>query len=160
MDVKRSKIPKDGIRVAGKPEDVIFIGWFDETMEKAHTFFADKNDIPLYQSRQANASISSKKKILFIEHHPDAERENELYKSIGLKNPEVWPSMDEAIFKSFGGERILGLMKQLGMQEEEAIEHKMISNSIKTAQKKIAKKIISDNYAFSQEEWMRKNLKI
>ena len=37
----------------------------------------------------------------------------------------------------FGGERIQGMMETLGMDEDTPIEHKMLSNAIENAQKKV-----------------------
>jgi len=49
-------------------------------------------------------------------------------------------------------------MQQLGMKEDEIIEHKMISNAIRKAQDKIEKKLLMEQTAHSQEDWLIKNL--
>lgn len=50
-------------------------------------------------------------------------------------------------------------MKMLGMKEEDAIEHELVSKSILRAQDKIALKITTEMTAGSQQEWIDKNLK-
>ena len=46
-------------------------------------------------------------------------------------------SLEDDLMRMFGSERIAGLMDKMGFQEGEMIEHKMISNSIERAQKKV-----------------------
>ena len=50
-------------------------------------------------------------------------------------------------------------MKMLGMKEDEAIGHSMVSNSILKGQEKIARKAVLEISAHSQAEWMEMNLK-
>jgi preprotein translocase subunit SecA len=50
------------------------------------------------------------------------------------------------------------MMKQMGMKEDSMIEHKMISSSIENAQEKIEKKVLTENAANSQQEWIERNL--
>lgn len=46
-------------------------------------------------------------------------------------------SLEDKLMRLFGSERISGLMDRMGFEEGEMIEHKMISNSIERAQKKV-----------------------
>ncbi len=46
-------------------------------------------------------------------------------------------SLEDDLMRMFGSERIAGLMDRMGFEEGEMIEHKMISNSIERAQKKV-----------------------
>lgn len=46
-------------------------------------------------------------------------------------------SLEDNLMRLFGSERISGLMDRMGFEEGEVIEHKMISNSIERAQKKV-----------------------
>lgn len=46
-------------------------------------------------------------------------------------------SLDDNLMRIFGSERIQKVMDKLGFEEGEVIEHKMISNSIERAQKKV-----------------------
>ena len=71
----------------------------------------------------------------------------------------VFSAMDEPLFKFFGSEKVIPLMKMLGMKEEKAVEHPMVSKSIINAQQKIASKVITEQPANSQAEWMEKNMK-
>lgn len=68
----------------------------------------------------------------------------------------VYSGLDEPLFDQFGGERILSLMKTLGMKEDELIEHKMVTQSIERAQKKLEEKMMFSIQASSSKEWFDK----
>lgn len=46
-------------------------------------------------------------------------------------------SLEDDLMRIFGSDRIKGVMNTLGMEEDEPIEHKMISNAIAKSQKKV-----------------------
>jgi preprotein translocase subunit SecA len=46
-------------------------------------------------------------------------------------------SLEDDLMRLFGSERIASVMQRLGIKEGEAIEHKMITNSVERAQKKV-----------------------
>ena len=71
----------------------------------------------------------------------------------------VYSAMDEPLFKHFGSEKLIPLMKMMGMKENEVIEHSMVSKSIVSGQKKIEEQVSFEQSASSQAEWMERNLK-
>lgn len=103
------------------------------------------------------------RKIFFIllEHYPYLETDEKLLEKINNQIPnnqiDYYLAIDEPFFKQFGSDRIAGLMHRLGMKEDEMMEHKMISNSIKNAQKKVSKKISLEKRAGSINDWLRLN---
>lgn len=46
-------------------------------------------------------------------------------------------SLEDDLLRVFGSDRISGIMDKLGMEDDEAIEHKMISKAIENAQRKV-----------------------
>ncbi len=50
-------------------------------------------------------------------------------------------------------------MQKLGLKEDEIIEHKMVSQSIANAQKKIEEKLVIEQSVRSQAEWIERNIK-
>ena len=46
-------------------------------------------------------------------------------------------SLEDDLLRIFGSDRISGIMEKLGMEEDEAIEHNMISRAIENAQRKV-----------------------
>ena len=99
-------------------------------------------------------------KVIFIEHYPLRDKEEDIYQKLGLQNAIVHSALDEPFMKAFGSEKIIDLMKKLGAKEEEAIQHSMISSSIKNAQEKLKKKISFERTCRSQADWIRHNLPV
>jgi len=50
---------------------------------------------------------------------------------------QFYVSLDDPIMRIFGGERVEGIMKRIGIKENEAIQHKMISRQLEGAQAKV-----------------------
>ncbi|MFP3441907.1 hypothetical protein R0K18_29655, partial [Pantoea sp. SIMBA_133] len=46
-------------------------------------------------------------------------------------------SLEDNLMRLFGSERVQKLMQALGLERGEAIEHKMVSNAVERAQKKV-----------------------
>ena len=143
-----------------KDNNIVYIFWFDDTFRKAEFVFAKETTetSPLLTTREATTSTLKDKTIIFAEHYPLQQKEKELYQKLGLTTVQVWSALNEPLFLHFGGEKILQLMKQSGMAETEAVEHKMLSKSIQNAQQKIETKVLSEQTAHSQKDWLEKNL--
>ena len=147
--------------LARKEPDRLFICWFADTAVKFKEFFRlqglDENLIT--DTHHLHASRLQNKKPVFVEHYPLHTKEIDLIKNWGTEKIIVYSAMDEPLFKHFGSEKLIPLMKMLGMKEDEVIEHKMVTKSIINGQEKIADKVTLEQSADSQEEWMRKNIK-
>jgi hypothetical protein len=138
---------------------LLVICWFDDTLRKLQSHFS-ANTTPtdnLITSREIKTLHIGDRKIVFAEHYPLREKEESIFEGLKLKEVTIYSSLDEPLFTSFGGERIAELVKKLGMNENESIEHPMISNAIRRAQEKIAKKIPFEQTAHSQQDWFVKN---
>jgi len=99
---------------------------------------------------------------LFAEHYPTYSKEESVLNKIdeltGCKAVILfYASLDEPLFKFFGGDNIKNMMIKLGIKEDECIQHSMVTKSIENAQKKIEKKISSDFETPSQDDWFLKN---
>jgi hypothetical protein len=143
-----------------KNKNTVIVCWFDDSVREITSFFATKTAEPVsfYTAREVTGAHVSGYQIVFAEHHPLKSKEQALYEKLHLETATVYSSLDEPLFQSFGSERIIQMMKQLGMKEDELIEHKMISQSINAAQGKIAGKVEVEQSALSQADWMLKNL--
>lgn len=101
--------------------------------------------------------------ILFFGHYPLPKRENEILQKIKTNNPSAsvvfYSSLDEAAFKMFGGERLTGLLDTLGMKEEEAIEHSMVTKAMLRAREKVETMVRNEQPATTETEWFSKNVK-
>ena len=135
------------------------VAWFRQTQIELNTFIQQQGgNEKVYLSSDANKLIEVSKIPVFVEHYPLASKEQALFASLGLKEVYIFSALDEPLFLQFGGERITSLMEKLGMLPYEEVSHNLISRSIWNAQKKIAKKIRSEQQADAQDAWFRINL--
>ena len=143
-----------------KEKDMVIITWFNETNRHLTSLFAKETSSPasIFMAREVYSSLLNGKHIIFAEHYPMRTKERETFKQWHLTEAIVHSAMDEPLFLHFGGEKIIGMMKQLGMKDDNMIEHRMISSSIENAQDKIEKKIVVELPANSQKEWLERNL--
>lgn len=147
--------------ICEKEKDVVLVFWFPGTLKTAQDDLISKPELTerfLLAGQVLQPQIEGKK-IIMAEHYPLKQKEKDFFERMKLTGVEVWSALDEPLFKEFGSDKIIMMMKQLGMKEDEVIEHSMISSAISNTQEKIKGKVVIDQTAGSQEEWLRKNLK-
>lgn len=66
-------------------------------------------------------------------------------------------SLEDAVLKRFSGEWVEGVLRRLGMKEDEAIESRVVGRRIRAALKRIAANATGDLPANSAEEWLERN---
>ena len=139
----------------------IFIGWFDDTIGELENFFRRYTSSPpaILNARTIHKAQVEGSPIIFVEHHPMKSKEELAFGQLGLKKVIVLSSLDEPLVKMFGGEKLIDIMQKLGMKEDELIEHKMVSQSIANAQKKIEERMIVEQSVRSQSDWLERSLK-
>ncbi len=80
-------------------------------------------------------------KIIGTERHESRRIDNQLRGRSGRQGDpgesRFYISLEDDIMRLFGSERLMSVFNALGVPENEQIEHKMLSKSIETAQKKI-----------------------
>ena len=80
-------------------------------------------------------------KIIGTERHEARRIDNQLRGRAGRQGDpgesRFYISLEDELMRLFGSERLMGIFNSLGMPEGEQIEHKMLSNAIEKAQKKI-----------------------
>lgn len=100
-------------------------------------------------------------KVIFLEHYPILSKDQmfmeQVQKAIPNAEIEVYLALDEPLLTRFASDRLIPLMKQIGMKEDEIIEHKMVSKSIENALKKIQKKVKYEKNADTEEDWFKRN---
>ena len=91
-------------------------------------------------------------KIIGTERHESRRIDNQLRGRSGRQGDpgesKFYLSLEDDVLRLFGSERLISMFNTLGIPEGQEIEHKMLSNAIENAQKKIE----SNNYG------IRKNL--
>ncbi len=79
--------------------------------------------------------------ILGTERHESRRIDNQLRGRAGRQGDpggsKFFLSLEDDLMRIFGSDKIKNFMKTMGMQDDEPIEHKMISNAIAKAQKKV-----------------------
>ena len=79
--------------------------------------------------------------IIGTERHESRRIDNQLRGRSGRQGDpgasKFFLCLDDDLLRIFGSDRISGIMNKLGMEEDEPIEHKMITNAIAKAQKKV-----------------------
>ncbi|MCP5057341.1 MAG: preprotein translocase subunit SecA [bacterium] len=79
--------------------------------------------------------------IVGTERHESRRIDNQLRGRAGRQgdpgSSQFFLSLEDGLLRIFGSERITPWMERLGLEEGEAIEHKMISKAIENAQKKV-----------------------
>ncbi len=105
-------------------------------------------DIKLDDAAKAAGGL----KIIGTERHESRRIDNQLRGRSGRQGDpgesKFYISLEDDLMRLFGSERMISMFNTLGIPENQEIEHKMLSNAIETAQKKIE----SNNYG------IRKNL--
>ncbi len=146
--------------LAKEDEGHLFIAWFKDTVKQFRDHFRENG---ISESRVIDASQLHSPQLIahkpvFVEHYPLHSKEEALVQNWELKNIIVYSAMDEPLFKHFGSEKIIPMMKLMGMKENEVIEHSMVSKSIIKGQQKIEEQVNVEQTASSQAEWMQRNL--
>ncbi len=137
-----------------------FIAWFKETASFYKTFFTQNG---IDENRITEAHLVDKMQFqnrepIFLEHHPLHAKEEAVVNDWQHVSMWVFSAMDEPLFKHFGSDKMIPLIKLFGMKESEAIEHSYVTESIIKGQHKIAAKVLVEQPANSQAEWMEKNM--
>jgi len=119
------------------------------------SYFHARSPAPSEQTR-------STLRVLVAEHHPMASRDQAVLdaaRSLSCNAQVInHTSLTDPLLNHFGGDRIRGLMKQVGMEEQECLSNPIISRAIRNAQEKIQSQIQREMQTNSPEEWFKYNL--
>ena len=139
----------------------VFICWFPQTAQKFKDFFRQQglDENRVWETQHVHTSKLADKNPVFVEHYPLHGKEIKLIKNWDKEKITVFSALDEPLFKHFGSDRVIPMVKMLGIKEDEAIEHSLVSKSIIKGQEKIAAMVDTEQLANSQAEWMTKNIR-
>ncbi|MCR5215601.1 MAG: preprotein translocase subunit SecA [Lachnospiraceae bacterium] len=94
-------------------------------------------DIKLDEDARAAGGL----KIIGTERHESRRIDNQLRGRAGRQGDvgesRFYISLEDDLMRLFGSDRLMGVFENLGVSEDEQIEHKMLSNAIETAQKRV-----------------------
>jgi len=149
------------VALAKEQSNSIFICWFPDTLKKFRAAFTQNalDEMKVIDAKQIHSAMLNGKVPVFTEHYPLHSKEVALVEHWPQKKIIVYSAMDEPLFKHLGSEKMIPMMKLLGMKEDEVIEHALVTKSIIKGQAKIAAQVTLEQSAQSQEEWLERNFK-
>lgn len=155
-----------------KNNKLILVYFFQDTKAKAihlveacNIQFTEQIDssnqiVIIHADNLQKLNSNSEKSIIFLEHHPSFATEqialNHLL-NLGYKKVEFLSSFDDPILNYFG-KNIVSILERMGFKDDEVIQHNMITQSIKNAQKKIDQKVSFPNNTRNAKDWIASNL--
>ncbi|HEY5465414.1 MAG TPA: preprotein translocase subunit SecA [Clostridia bacterium] len=131
---------------------------YDEDLIETSTTYNDTDDEAILESRQRFGSLLERFRIqteeehlrvvavgglciIGTERHESRRIDNQLRGRAGRQGDpgmsRFYLSLEDDLMRLFGGERIQNLFAALGVEEDMQIEHRMLSNVIESAQKKV-----------------------
>ena len=129
--------------MAGRGTDIVLGGnWETEVEQLKNPTPEAINDIKKQWEEDHQTVLDAGGLHVFgTERHESRRIDNQLRGRAGRQgDPGVsrfFLSMDDDLMRIFASDRVKGMMKTLGMEQGEAIEHRMVTNAIEKAQKKV-----------------------
>jgi hypothetical protein len=148
------------IELSKQDPSLLIVTWFGHTAEQLQAAFTEAGfaSAPIQVARELHGALVKSHNVVFAEHYPVRTREQEVFLQWKLPQAIVHSSLDEPLFQQFGGDKIVEMMKKLGMEEDSMIQHALVSKSIENAQEKVEKKMTLEQPASSALEWMDRNM--
>jgi hypothetical protein len=141
----------------------VFVNSSEDLKDNKQIYILSESAFHQYAEKIKNLFTSKEFVVMFAEHYPLHQNEDEILFKLGeisLKAKAYgYIDFEDPILnlKMFGGERILELLKKMGIKESESISHSLVSKSIKEAKKKIGEKVKHEQKGISAEDWFQKN---
>ena len=129
--------------MAGRGTDILLGGNWKAKLAKIENHTAEDEARLKAEWEHNNAAVLSSGGLHIIgsERHESRRIDNQLRGRSGRQgDPGVsrfFLSLEDDLMRIFAGDRVVGMMRAMGLQEDEAIEHKMVSRSIENAQRKV-----------------------
>lgn len=141
-------LAKADMRKAGMSEELISEATSYAETDNQEVLEARKIYRELYEKHKEEISEEAQEVkeagglfILGTERHESRRIDNQLRGRAGRQGDpgesRFYISLEDDLMRLFGGERIQGLMETLGIEEDQPIENKMLTNSIENAQRKV-----------------------
>jgi hypothetical protein len=137
----------------------LFVAWFEQTFNELRSSLPQGNRQDVILAVDIDNADAKGRMTIFVEHYPLISTEQNLFERLNLPEVLVLSSLDEPLFGLFGGEKMVELLRRLGMNDDEVLGHSMINKSIRNGQKKIQEKVVVEKKAASQRDWIGLNLK-
>ena len=129
--------------MAGRGTDILLGGNWRAKLEHIENHTEDDEQRLFAEWRENNKAVleSGGLHIIGSERHESRRIDNQLRGRAGRQgDPGVsrfYLSLEDDLMRIFAGDRVVAMMRGMGLKEDEAIEHKMVSRSIENAQRKV-----------------------
>lgn len=130
--------------MAGRGTDIVLGGNFHAKMSKLRTFHISciTSDMRLEWEKYHHAVLQSGGlHVIGTERHESRRIDNQLRGRSGrqgdIGSSRFYLSMEDSLIRIFASDRLINIMKKLGMKAEEAIEHPWVTKAIAHAQRKV-----------------------
>lgn len=129
------------IILGGNPKPEILRMQADVSVSEEQKQARHKQLMDAWADRNAQVLASGGLFIIGTERHESRRIDNQLRGRSGRQGDaggsRFYLSLDDPLLRIFGGDRMRGMMQRLGMDKGESIEHKWLSRSIESAQRKV-----------------------
>lgn len=129
--------------MAGRGTDIILGGNWQAEAEHLGGITEDQKQQlkDAWQIRHNQVLQAGGLHIIGSERHESRRIDNQLRGRAGRQGDpgqsRFFLSLEDDLMRIFAGDRVINMMKMMGLKEDEAIEHKMVSKSIENAQSKV-----------------------
>ena len=129
--------------MAGRGTDIVLGGnWEAEAAKLENPTAAQVEQLKSeWQQRHEAVLAAGGLHVIGSERHESRRIDNQLRGRAGRQgdpgSTRFFLSLEDSLMRLFGSDRVQRMMKALGLEHGEAIEHKMVSNAVERAQKKV-----------------------
>ncbi|MDT0500162.1 MULTISPECIES: preprotein translocase subunit SecA [unclassified Halomonas] len=129
--------------MAGRGTDIVLGGnWEAEAAKLENPTAAQVEQLKTeWQQRHDAVLAAGGLHVIGSERHESRRIDNQLRGRAGRQgdpgSTRFFLSLEDSLMRLFGSDRVQRMMKALGLEHGEAIEHKMVSNAVERAQKKV-----------------------
>ena len=129
--------------MAGRGTDIILGGNWQASIENLNELSAEERKAleADWQIKNEQVKKAGGLHIIGSERHESRRIDNQLRGRAGRQGDPGYSrfflSLEDDLMRIFAGDRVVNMMKAMGLKDDEAIEHKMVSRSIENAQSKV-----------------------
>ena len=129
--------------MAGRGTDIVLGGNLDVELEAAADASEEEKEAikKAWEERHQKVLEAGGLHVIGSERHESRRIDNQLRGRSGRQgdagSTRFYLSLEDDLMRIFASDRVSGLMKKLGMQQGEAIEHPWVSRAIENAQRKV-----------------------
>lgn len=129
--------------MAGRGTDIILGGNWQAELAKIDNVTPEMKEqaYAKWQVRNQQVLEAGGLHIIGSERHESRRIDNQLRGRAGRQGDpgesRFFLSLEDDLMRIFAGDRVVNMMRAMGLKEDEAIEHKMVSRSIENAQRKV-----------------------